>query len=375
MKLLISVVVPLLVLSNSAGVGSNAASAQQHIPEKLCSAKVVFLGEASHGGGETIRAKVDMTQALIDQCHFNQVAFESQMYDFTALHSPHITVNALRNAIGGLWSTTGETDALFERLVGMANRNEIRVQGIDGQLGSSTSRYAQAQFAADLTAGMPRDRAKTCSDLTNRLTQWSFDETHPKDDQFDKDLKHCAEAFVAHAKQSGAPEQIALAKNFDRFLSFSNDNYVNDRDMLMFENLQRMIKPNTKTVVWTANIHAAREGVSDVHPLASHFGPTHDVVSVGFTAIDGAYCMPPCKSQKVLAPASAESLERYVTGLGKRSQLFDLKTDAAATSRPSKLLDYSKETTEQWSRLFDYVFVLPKERAPNHVRSASPLPE
>ena len=343
------------------------------IPADVCGADLVFLGEASHGGGQAILAKASIGKTLIEKCGFDQIAFESQMYDFLDLSPPVITLNQLRNAIGGIWSTSSESDAFFEQLIALANRNKLRIVGIDGQLGSSTSLYAREALARELTVGMPSNRAEECSKLVNRLTNWTFDKENQKDHAFDANLMSCIYDANSIALRKNNARGIRITENFSRFLSFKHENYFNERDRLMAENLKQELHRGTKTIVWTANIHAARSAVETRSPLASYFGKSPKVKSIAITASTGNYCMFPCSHVQPLAESSDQSLESKLSNNHEFNRFIPLRKHQKFAISPAKLLNYSKEISRSWPALFDYVILLPYEKHATHVRPAKPM--
>lgn len=370
-RLLASLLASLWLASPGNTLAKNATP-DINVPDAICKAKIVFLGEASHGGGEAILEKAKLARHLIDDCGFNKVAFESQMYDFQALRPSTVSIDDLRNAVGGIWSTYEETDEFFEFLVKRANAMQVSLVGIDGQLGSSTSRYAQEYLGHDLTKNLPLERAEYCSTLIARLTNWSFDDTNPYDDRYADNLQSC----LADARATAHGDKTRLADNFIRFLSFSKENYRDDRDRLMADNLKIETAPSGgKTIVWTSNIHASRASVGGFTPLAAYFNQMPRTVSLGVTAAGGTYCPPPrCNApEKPLTQSSPASLEAVVLKDGNDNEILGRSLLSTLGAVPSKLFGYDSETKRSWSQHFDYVIVLPAERPARHVRPAKPL--
>lgn len=352
---------------------------ESNIPSDLCKANVVFLGEdASHGGGQVIMKKAEVARSLIDQCGFNQVAFESQVYDFLAMQDRKITLADLQNAVGGIWSTAAETDDFFRYLVQKSNTGKVKLVGIDGQLGSAMSSYTKQAFAEDLTHKLPDDRAKECSTLINRLTNWRFDKSNPYDEQYTKALKSCLEDAVASFAGSKESKSMRLAENFVRFLEFSRNNYFNDRDRLMADNLKiesrssEVLSP--KTIVWTANSHASYAMNEKRQPLASYFTGESGVISIGITAVKGQFAVkkPEGIKEQELAVSSPNSLELKALAANKINTFVGHSFLSDLGKVPSKLMSYQREVTRDWTRYFHYVIVLPKEQSPHYIRQAKP---
>lgn len=135
--------------ASSTGATANQSPAIDRLVADVCNRQTVLLGEdGNHGSGATLDVKVDVVRRLIDECGFNAVYFESSIYDFTDLQRHVDRGNAspemLADAIGGLWSTTRETDPLIAYLYTKANSGQVYLAGLDLQLGSATSVYQQS---------------------------------------------------------------------------------------------------------------------------------------------------------------------------------------------------------------------------------------
>ena len=354
----------------------------------LCDAQVAFLGEAAHGSGETLAFKAALAQALIQECGFRHVAFESPVYDFEDLREKHrlgtATMDDLYNAVGGLWSTAEEFTALADTLHRLSAQHAIQLSGLDPQLGSATSSYMPMQLAKDLSGLLPEPARTSCRDIITTLTAWRFSPARPDDASYRASLQQCSRQIREEADLPGRPDGERwrlLARNFDTQRMPLTEAWAAQRSAHFHANLlsaMARLPAGTKTLVWTANVHAAKAPLPGLWPLAARTvagsAVPGQVRSVAFVASQGRYGL--ARGRTLSIPAAGEdSFEQG--GLADTAQGAHFVAGqalAALDQRPSWLLGYGQAGRHDWSRLFDGVVVIPVERPPQHVRPMAPLP-
>lgn len=127
---------------------SDLAPLQQAIGE----ARVVQLGEPSHGAGSSFSAKVRLIKFLHRQMGFDVVAWESGFYDLTqvqtALHAGEDPVAAAQQGILRIWSAARECRPLFDYAQATrTSQRPLQMAGFDMQF---TAEGSADRFAADL---------------------------------------------------------------------------------------------------------------------------------------------------------------------------------------------------------------------------------
>jgi erythromycin esterase-like protein len=352
--------------------------------EAMCGAQVVFLGEEpSHGGGRTTQVKTDIVRDLVNACGFTHVAFESQIYDFIDLQERYAagtaTNEALYDAIGGLWSRNAEIDPLVDLLHEGALSGRLTISGFDINFVGATAYYSQTSFAERLGSVLPAARQEACIEAITRLAGWKFDREHPKNNAFDTAVLECAKEVeaIASVAVDRDPVQYRLAKSFRSFLEFSRTGSGNERDRMMYENLEWSIRrlPRTaKTVVWTATSHGMRQSRNGFESMASHAvrNLNPDIRSVAIIGASGAYISG--NDVVELTAADEESLEgKFVPPEGVESAYVDHASLTRIGSIRSRILGYAGYVDAQWHDLFDGVLILATEAPPVRVRPATPL--
>jgi erythromycin esterase-like protein len=355
------------------------ARAQERTPQSIvdgvvsavCQKQIVLLGEPpTHGEALAFDAKSKIADRLMTQCGFTAILFEAPVYDFVgferAVKTGTATEEQLDDAIGRFWWTRELTpwrSALFEA----ATRKGVVVGGLDDQI-SITSHYAQAALPRLVAAASSGSTATECRQVVSRNVSYTYDATNPFDEREQQRLQQCGRnaADAAATDRSLDPADRVMLESFARLTDRQRPGVTSDRDESMYRNLVwylERLPANSRVVVWTATVHAARErGALPAEPLGARavarWGDR--VGSVGFTDFAG-YTSRAGHPASPIAEAPPESLEATSTTKSPWA-LLDSKKLRAIGRVPSRLL--GKFVADTWSDYFDLVIVIRQEAAP-----------
>jgi erythromycin esterase-like protein len=363
----------------SGGPVGTVARAEERTPQSIvdgvvnavCQKQIVLLGEPpTHGEALAFDAKSKIVDRLIAQCGFTAVLFEAPIYDFIGFERAAATRTAtpeqLDNAIGRFWWTRELTPwrgALFEA----ATKKRVVVGGLDDQI-SITSHYAQAALPRLTAAASSGSTATECRQTVSRNVGYTYDTTHPFDEPEQLRLQQCAHnaADAAAANRSLDAADRVMLDSFARLADRQRPGVTPDRDESMYRNLAwylERLPANSRVVVWTATVHAARQrGSLSVMPLGARVVERWGdrVGTVGFTAYAG-YTSRAGRPASPIPDAPPESLEATATR-DSAWALLDAGKLRAIGRVSSRLL--GKFVTDTWSDYFDAVVVIRQEVAP-----------
>ena len=106
----------------------------EFLAQEIGAARVVMLGEPTHGEGNVFEAKIRLLRFLQEKMGFTTVAFESGFYDLhraqQALEAGKTAQEALGNSVFPVWTSTQE----FQGLLPLVGKGKLRVAGFDPQL-------------------------------------------------------------------------------------------------------------------------------------------------------------------------------------------------------------------------------------------------
>ncbi len=361
----------------------------------LCGKRVALLGESpTHGFGRTMALKAEITEQLIERCHYDAVFIESGAYDFLNVRKrlnagQPVDQAMVAAAIGGLWAMR-EVEPLVAFLTEQARSGRLVLGGLDDQLGRGT--YAQLQMPADLVHYLQgENRARCLADL-QRFMLWQYTDQAPYGAEDRERILGCVNRIESGIRRvsgaAGRAEDLAMLDNLKRTIprdfpvpgepAGRDPATFNERDRSMYENFRWFMahRPaHGKVIVWTAVTHAARElstvpGREQQVPLGSYihraFGS--QAFALAFSADSGSYARVG-QPVRELPRAPATSLEaRAFRGGDGAGDIRYLDADRlhALGAIPARVPGPGF-TTARWDQVLDGLVVVRAERPPHPV--------
>lgn len=379
------------------------------------SARIVALGEATHGTREFFQLKHRMLEFLVTEMGFNIFAIEATMFEsFDINHYVLTGEGDSARALAGLYFWTWDTEEVRAMIEWMRSYNtdtnharKVRFYGFDMQ---SPARAARGVH--EYLQRVDPDAAKTAGPVLLRLANpWEVEHLDGLSEQSQRQMIASVAAILSRLDQREAKyvnptsrRDWQMARQGARILSQNLEfRFLNPgaRDRFMAENIRWMLEfegPDAKLVAWAHNAHVAAESGDRNGSMGSWlkkmFGP--DMVNFGFAFNQGALQARDMAHAGELrtftiGPAPEGSLDAILAGAGLSIAAADLR----ALPKTGAVAEFFREPVQtRWAgagyvkggftvskrfpEVYDALFFIEKTTAaralPEGLRPAKPKP-
>jgi erythromycin esterase len=366
-------------------------------------ARIVQMGEPSHGAGTAFAAKARLMKFLHRRLGFDVLIWESGLYDVSlaqaGMEGADDGVTAARRGIFSLWSMAAEVAPLFTYIkASQHSPHPIEMAGFDMQV---TADGTMERFAQDLRAFVNglRDpalrqqalqladqaiaaRAKLVS--TKFAAQADLDALAAavKDLQVLIQLHHAAfdaiQGFVQTGLMDHAIENMRAdaAMRFDAARAPTDAARESRRDAANAANLIWLLEvkyPGRKAVIWAHDAHVMNAYYApDFHAvhldgqpgdmkttgawLNERYGKS--LYTIGMTAFTGEEGFAVGGPATPIAPAADGSLEARLHGLNAPYAFLDLRAPGRTAIPTARIPKFEANTVADIGRIYDGVFFI-----------------
>ena len=291
----------------------------EKLKEHIGDARIVQLGEQSHGDGTCFETKIRLIKFLHQEMGFDVLAFESGLYDchkaWQSFQQGKSPIKSASEGVFGIWTGSRQTGEMWNYLAEQATgNNPLELVGFDCQFTAAASRKLRDELA-DLSdnldgAGFSDEEWAAFDKSLRRLV--ANEKPGQSRDEFLASLKKLADA-VANADESKVSKSdIQFWKQqFESMADHCGRQFedrevmqnVMGRDQQMARNLIWLAKeryPDRKIIVWAASFHIMRNppGIVSINRSVDysemiqmghrvHEALGDEVYTIGFTAYEG----------------------------------------------------------------------------------------
>jgi erythromycin esterase len=300
-------------------------------------ARIVALGEQTHGTSEFFRMKHRLLEYLVRNKGFTLFAIEANMPEAERLNRYVLTGEGDPKALlEGLYFWTWNTREVFELIEWMREYNRTSVQPV--QFVGFDMQYAELAIdnLRSFLAAVDPDYLRSITPTLEAVQDGSLTGLQQAVDAISTHLAAQYETYSARSTAAALDWAVQNARIVAQAIAFQQGNQL-WRDAAMADNVRWILKrhPDAKMVIWAHNGHIAKkDGWMGGH-LRDTF--SKDYLAVGFSFYEGKYRARSWGGDvatHVAEPAPDGSLDALLNQIGPEQFLLDLRNTASSPAAP-----------------------------------------